>query len=83
MNYEVIFDEAVIEKLGNFEKNLKKRIFEKIMQAKQDPEHFFKRLTERTDYKLRVGDYRIIADIDHTNKLIFITEVGHRKNIYK
>ena len=34
-------------------------------------------------YKLRIGDYRIIYELDNPNKLITIIKVGHRKNIYK
>ncbi len=43
----------------------------------------FERLTGRTDYKLRVGDYRAIADISQKNKTIQVTLIGHRKNIYR
>ena len=33
-------------------------------------------------YKLRVGDYRVIYEFDIENQLIFITRIGHRKEIY-
>ena len=49
----------------------------------RNPLRFFERLTERNDYELRVGDYRIIADINQNLKKIEITRVGHRKNIYE
>jgi len=35
------------------------------------------------DYKLRIGDYRAIADINRANNIIEITLIGHRKNVYK
>lgn len=53
------------------------------MRSKADPYRFFERLKGRKDYKLRVGDYRIIADINKTEKKIEVTLIGHRKNIYK
>ncbi len=31
----------------------------------------------------RVGDYRVIADIDENRKVIMIRTLGHKKNIYK
>jgi len=34
-------------------------------------------------YKLRVGDYMVIVDIDSTTKEIKINKIGHRKNVYK
>ena len=78
--YEVIFDEQSIKYLNKLEKQLKERIFNKIIETKQNPFHFFEKLENRTDYKLRIGDYRVIADIE--NNKIIITKIGHRKNIY-
>lgn len=80
--YEVIFDGEAIEFLNGLPKEFKERIFNKIISTKENPLHFFERLSGRTEYKLRVGDYRIIADIDPNDKKIKIVIVGHRKNIY-
>lgn len=80
---EVIFDDEAIDFLNKLPKEVKARIFDKISSTKENPFHFFERLTGRTDYKLRVGDYRIIADIDPGNETIKVTTIGHRKNIYK
>lgn len=79
--YDLIFDILAIKYLGKLNKNLRERIFNKIQAAKQNPFYFFERLERRTDYKLRIGDYRVIADI--TDHKIIITKIGHRRNIYK
>ena len=34
------------------------------------------------DYRLRVGDYRILFDIDWEKKVICILKIGHRKSVY-
>ena len=78
--YEIEFDEYAIRFLEKLLKNIRKRIFLKIDSTKSNPFHFFERLEGRTDYKLRVGNYRIIADIE--NNKILIRFIGHRKNIY-
>ncbi len=83
MNYEIIFDEEAIKFLENLQPDLKEQIFNKILSTKENPLHFFQRLAGRTDYKLRVGDYRVIADIDQANKIIKITLIRHRRNVYK
>jgi len=83
MTYELIIDEEAIKFLENLQFNLKKQIFNKILSTKENPHHFFERLAGRTDYKLRVGDYRVIADIEDSNKIIKITLIGHRRNVYK
>ena len=81
--HELIIDDKAIEFLEKLEKSLAQRIFKKIQSTKDDPFHFFKRLEGRTDFKLRVGDYRVIADIYPEKKRIEVTKIGHRKNIYK
>ncbi len=81
--YDITFDEKAIDFLNKLPKQLKERIFNKIITTKEMPFHFFERLEGRSDYKLRVGDYRIIADIEQHKQLIEITTIGHRKNIYK
>ena len=81
--YELILDEAAIDFLNTLPKELKERIFTKIISTKENPFHFFERLSGRTDYKLRIGDYRVVADLDQGNRTIKVTLIGHRKNVYK
>ena len=78
--YEIVFDEDVINILNKLEKPIKERIFKKILETKNNHLHYFERLSGRSDYKMRVGDYRIIADIE--NNIIKITFIAHRKNVY-
>lgn len=79
--YELIFDEKAIDFLNKLPKVLKERIFNKIISAKENPFYFFEKLAERSEYKLRIGDYRVIADIKGAQ--IKVRFIGHRKNIYK
>jgi mRNA interferase RelE/StbE len=81
VNYELILDEEAIRFLEKQQEKIKKRIFLKLQEAKKNPHHFFERLEGRTDYKLRIGNYRAITDI--TEEKIIITCIGRRKNIYK
>jgi mRNA interferase RelE/StbE len=81
--YMVIFDPEASDFLAGLGQDLKKRIFDKVISTKEDPFHYFEHLVGRADYKLRVGDYRVIADISRENKTIEVTLIGHRKNVYK
>ena len=67
--FEVIFDDKAIDFLNDLNSDLKKRIFNKILSTKDDPFRFFERLEGRTDFKLRIGNYRVIADINQELKL--------------
>ena len=79
--YEVVFDEKAIDFLEKLPKDARDRIFRKVISAKENPFHFFESLEGNDFYKMRVGDYRVIADID--NNRITVILVGHRKNIYE
>ena len=81
--YTLIFDEEAIVFLNKLDKNQKERIFNKILDTKDDPFHFFEKLSGRPEFKLRVGSHRVIADIKQNDKVIEILHIGHRRNVYK
>ncbi|MDD2679162.1 MAG: type II toxin-antitoxin system RelE/ParE family toxin [Candidatus Nanoarchaeia archaeon] len=83
MSYELIFDKKAAEFLESLDKETAKRIFNKIILSKEEPLKHFIRLSGRNDYKLRIGQYRVIADIGNNTKQIQITLIGLRKKIYK
>ena len=82
VEYLTIFSADVDEFLEKLPEDIRNRIVKKIRQASKKPEHFFERLHGRTDYKLRVGSYRVVADIQWGNRLIILTAIGHRRDIY-
>jgi len=41
------------------------------------------KLTGRNGWRVRVGDYRVIYEIDDQNKIITILHIGHRKDVYR
>jgi len=81
--YSIIFEKKALDFLNKLEKGLRERIWNKLQQCKEDPFHFLEHLEEINGYKLRVGDYRLIIDVDQTNKILKVLKVGHRKNIYE
>lgn len=40
-------------------------------------------LAGRTDYRLRVGKWRVLMDVDDENLAIYINRVGPRGDVYK
>lgn len=82
MAYGLYYSAEAVMQLEKADKTVAKRILKKIDAATNNPYRFFRQLTGRPEYKLRVGDYRVIADIDEQTKKILIRAVGHRKNIY-
>lgn len=80
--YTVKFDTVATDELVKLPQEISHRIYKKVVESKQDPHHYWLRLEDRTDYRIRVGDYRAIAEIFENEKLIHVTKVGHRKTIY-
>ena len=82
-DFEVEYSEESLFQLRGLEVPVAKRIILKIESTRSDPHRFFVRLVGRTEYKLRVGDYRVIADIEENRRVIVVRSLGHRKNVYK
>ena len=55
------------------------------LQGCSDPRRFGGGLTGNRahQWRYRIGDFRVIADIQDDKVLILIVDVGHRKKIYK
>jgi mRNA interferase RelE/StbE len=81
--YEVIFSNKARKQLLKLEKNIQIRIIAVLERIRIRPECYVKKLVGDPGYKLRVGDYRIMMDIDNNNLFILVTMVGHRRDIYK
>ncbi|MFZ4558425.1 MAG: type II toxin-antitoxin system RelE family toxin [Pseudanabaena sp.] len=85
MAYSVNFERESIDDLDGISPVLRVRILKKIEWLSVNFEKISALpLTGQWTgfYKLRVGDYRVIYEFDIENQLIFITRIGHRKEIY-
>lgn len=69
--------------LKKLPKEKQEHILSVLERARIRPEAHFERLIGEKAYKLRAGDYRIIADIYKEKLRILVIKIGHRKNIYK
>ena len=83
MPFELVFDKKALKEMSKLPKEIKERIFSKLIEAKEDPFRFFEGLSGRKEHKLRIGNYRVIAFIDTQRNQIQVLKAGHRKNIYE
>ena len=81
--YSIIFEKKALDFINKLEREIKERIWNKLQQCKENPFHFLEHLEEIVGFKLRVGDYRLIIDVDNQTKTLHVLKVGHRKNIYE
>jgi mRNA interferase RelE/StbE len=81
--FDVVFSKNALEQLNKFPQEIKERIWNKIQQCKENPFHFIEHLEEINGFKLRVGDYRVILDVNNSTNVITVLKIGHRHNVYE
>jgi len=81
--FAIVFSEEALHQLGKLDNVEAKRIAKKLKESAEDPSHYFARLSGREEYKLRVGDYRLIVNVLQAEQTIMVRSIGHRKNIYE
>jgi len=81
--YDLIFEKRALRDLNKLDTQIKKRIWNKLQDCKIDPFRYLEPLVEIKGFKLRVGDYRAIIDVENEIKILHVLKVGHRKNVYE
>ncbi len=83
MSYKLLYTNTAFKDIKKLDIVVKKRIGKKIKEYSKDPLSTSKKLTESSigTYRWRIGNYRIIFDVDDKN--IIVLRVGHRREIYK
>jgi mRNA interferase RelE/StbE len=83
MKYDVKWTETSLGQLKKLDKATAKRIIDKVEKISKNPFKFVKKLKEFDLFRLRVGDYRVIMNVEKKKMIIFVLEVGHRRVIYR
>ncbi|OIO40699.1 hypothetical protein AUJ10_02545 [Candidatus Pacearchaeota archaeon CG1_02_31_27] len=82
--FRINWTEKALDGIDELEPLIAKRITKKVSElAKNSSSLNIKRLKGEKAFRLRIGDYRIIFDINTAENSINILKVGHRKNIYE
>ncbi|MEI8232758.1 MAG: type II toxin-antitoxin system RelE/ParE family toxin [bacterium] len=83
MQHILLYTKSSVKDIKKLDTIGKKRLKKKLELLATDPLHYSKKLihSDLGSYRYRVGDYRIIFDLDGKN--IVILRVGHRHEIYK
>lgn len=81
--YIIVLTQRALKDLESIDKKTKNRIVAKLKEYAKEPlKHARKLISPRIGtYRFRIGNYRIIFDINGKN--IVILRIGHRKSIYK
>lgn len=83
MTYEILFSDKSLKQLKKIEKSHQENIIKALERIRIRPEKHITKLIVDQGYRLRVGKYRVILDIDKEKLIILVLKIGHRKKIYK
>lgn len=85
MTYQVEIAPAAKRQLKKLVKQTQELIIHRLEQLAENPRPsgVLKMEGEENLYRVRVGDYRIIYEIQDRSLLIAVVKIGHRGNVYR
>ncbi|HEX4786183.1 MAG TPA: type II toxin-antitoxin system RelE/ParE family toxin [Candidatus Sulfotelmatobacter sp.] len=77
--------EKQIRKLSRSPQKIIQRFLRERLMPAENPRQWGKPLhgEKRSLWRYRVGDYRLICDIQDERLVVLLLEVGHRKDVYR
>lgn len=87
MNYEVLRSPLALRQLRHLNKTnprLIPLVISAITELSENPRPIrAAKLVNRDEWRIRVGDYRVLYRLDDKNRIVTIVSVGHRRDVYR
>ncbi|GHU14172.1 hypothetical protein FACS189449_10490 [Alphaproteobacteria bacterium] len=86
MSYEIIYEEKILDDIKKIPKHLLSSIRNAIESRLKERPYDFKPLSGKMYqglFRLRVGDYRIVYEIEEKLKTVKVLAIGTRGKIYQ
>lgn len=83
MAWLVVWSEKSVKQLEKINKKDAQKIYDSVLDCAQEPFRVAVKLTGSPFYRLRVGNYRVIMDLQQKKMVVFVVEADHRRRIYK
>ncbi len=80
--FNVIFSKKADLQFKKLPKNIQIRIISVFKRIIINPHKYVRRVIGTNFFRVRIGDYRAVVDINTKDRNIIILFIGHRKNIY-
>jgi mRNA interferase RelE/StbE len=83
--FEVVIEGHAERDLKGLERDVRVRVYEALRALAENPHpHGCCKLAgSDSDWRIRVGDYRIIYAIDKTARAVRVMRVRHRREVYR
>lgn len=83
MKYSISIDNYAIKQIKKLDKSAIPIIKNAIETLADNPRPTgYKKLKNAEAYRIRVGNYRIIYEINDDKLIVIVVSAGHRKNVY-
>ncbi|MDP7080501.1 MAG: type II toxin-antitoxin system RelE/ParE family toxin [Candidatus Undinarchaeales archaeon] len=83
MVYELLFTDIALRQLRKLDKQVRVRILGALERVRIRPYAHVTKLVGDPGYRLRVGSWRVLLDIQENKLIILALTVAHRSTIYK
>ncbi len=84
MTYRIEVDNRAVKELLRLPKAAVARLHEAISALIQEPRPpGARKLTGREGYRIRIGPYRVLYEVEDELQRIRIYRIGHRKDVYR
>ncbi|MBU2496837.1 MAG: type II toxin-antitoxin system RelE/ParE family toxin [Nanoarchaeota archaeon] len=83
MSFKIEWNPKAYKDFLKLPKAFQIRVVKKLDFVKENPFRYLEHYEAKKLYKLRVGDYRALIDLDLKEKILLIQVFDHRKRIYK
>lgn len=82
--YRVVILPAAERQLGRIDSGPRRRIDAAIWALAGDPRpHGCRKMSGSEEYRIRVGDYRVLYEIEDAVLRVLVVKVGHRRDVYE
>ncbi len=83
MNYALLILRRAQKELANLDKTEYERVRDAVISLSENPRpNNCKKLVGREGWRIRVGNYRVVYEIDDAQKQITVLHVGHWRDVY-
>ena len=82
MRYDIEIGPKAKKTIKRMQNSVASHIIKKIYQLKENPYRYLEHF-EGNGYKLRIGKYRALIDVDSINKILVVRVLDKRGRIYK
>lgn len=83
-NYKIEIKKSAAKEIENLPSAILKRVIAHIQELANEPRPIgCKKLSGDEKYRIRVGDYRILYEIEDEVVTVYVVKVAHRKEVYR